>query len=99
MVSSSRRAPILETRHHRFGDKGAQESAQPELSMIKTTEVIGDDQSLDHMEALQIAQTGRGRRFAQVRKNDNFSEGKRFFRNKKVVYKCASERGRPIVST
>ena len=73
---------VLEPRRHRFGDKDAQESTQTELSLVKTAAVIGDDLAFDSMEAFQTAQTGRGRRFTQAGKNDNFLEGERLFREK-----------------
>ncbi len=43
---------VFEPRRHRFGDKGAQKSAQAELSLVKTTTVIGDHHAFDPMEAL-----------------------------------------------
>ena len=43
---------VLEPRRHRFGDKSAQKAAQTELSLVKTTAVIGDHHAFDPMEAL-----------------------------------------------
>jgi hypothetical protein len=44
--------PVFEPRRYRFGDKGTQELTQTELSLVKTTTVIGDHHAFDPMEAL-----------------------------------------------